>query len=121
MCADRARDMRETAWMDGDARGPRMRMTTTDTRERREGVHVQGVDGGRRVSSTPWRHAMHTRMWVRPRHEHDDKRGATMMRFETGFSDLRRLRDSGEATIAHATGRADWRCAQGSLATTSEG
>jgi hypothetical protein len=39
---------RETAWMDGDAHGPRMRMTTTDMRERREGVHVQGVDEGRR-------------------------------------------------------------------------
>jgi hypothetical protein len=33
--------------MDGDTRGPRTRTTTTDTCERRKGVHVQGVDGGR--------------------------------------------------------------------------
>jgi hypothetical protein len=44
--------------------------------------------GGRRTSSKSRRHAAHTRMWVRPWHEHDDKREATMMRFGTGFGDL---------------------------------
>jgi hypothetical protein len=49
-------------------------------------------------------------MWVRPRHEHDDKRGATTMRFGTGFDDLRRLHDGDEAAacIGRGRGAAGW-------------
>jgi hypothetical protein len=56
------------------------------------------------MSSKPRRHAVHTQMWVRPRYEHDDKRGATTMRFGTGFGDLRRLRDGGEAAACIGRG-----------------
>jgi hypothetical protein len=84
-------------------------------------MHVQGVDEvdggrqasstGRRMSSKPRWHAVHTRMWVRLRHEHDDMHGATTMRFGTGFGDLRRLRDGGEASacIGRDGGAAGWR------------
>jgi hypothetical protein len=89
--------------------------------ERRECMHVQGVDEvdgdrqtssmGRRTSSKPYLHAVHTRMWVRPRHEHDDKRGATTMQFGTGFDDLCRLRDGDKASacVGRGGGTAGWR------------
>jgi hypothetical protein len=78
---------------------------------------VDEVDGGkqalstsRQTSSKPRRHAVQTRMWVRPRHEHDDKRGDTTMWFGTGFGDLRRLRDGDEAAacIERGGGAAGW-------------
>jgi hypothetical protein len=99
MCAD---CVRYTARMDGDAHGSRTRTTTTDPCERRERAHGAGGRRGRRgrqASSTcrrtpskPRRHALHTRMWARPRHKHDDKRGATTTQFGTGFGDLRTSR-----------------------------
>jgi hypothetical protein len=48
---------------------------------------------------------VHTRMWVRPRHEHNDKHRAMMMRFGTGFDDLRRLHDGDEAAACIGRGR----------------
>jgi hypothetical protein len=112
MCADHVRDI---ARMDGDdAHRPRTRKATTTRANGANARMCRGVykvDGGRRASSTgrrtsskPRRHAMHTRMWVRPQYEHDDKRGITTIRFGTGFGVLRRLRDGGEAAACIGRG-----------------
>jgi hypothetical protein len=107
MCADRVRDI---ARMDGDdTHRLRTRKATTTRANGANARTCRGVDevgGGRRASSMgrqtsskPRRHAVHTRMLVRPRHEHDNKCGATTMRFGTGFGDLRMSR-----SLSHRVG-----------------